>query len=234
MATARDTGIPLAAEGDSGVESSRGHGKGDRRSRRRPEQVRALLLDAAARLIGERGVTVSTKEIALAAGVSENSLFRHFPMKADLIAAAVVDPFVRFVDTFRQEWENQRDLPLDDEALMRRLVDDLYRSLAERRGVAAAFVMTAMDAAAEPMRARLAEALDELFVVLRRVGEDRATVGEGFDPTAVELSIRLHVAMIMTSVVLEDVFLPRAPRCTADELIDHITRLNLYGVRGPR
>jgi AcrR family transcriptional regulator len=206
-----------------------------RKSRRRPKEVRALLLDGATRVIGEKGLAASTKEIAAAAGVSENSLFRHFPTKAELIVAAVVDPFVRFVEMFREAWEGQRHSPLDDDAMGYLLVEDLYQSLKERRGLVAAFAMAAMDPAAAQMRERLAAALDELFAVLREIGEERSTVGQGFDPTAVELTIRLHVAMIMSTVVMADVFLPHDPRPDDPTLIKHMTEVVLYGVpRAPR
>lgn len=201
-------------------------------TRRRPEQVRGLLMDAAARLIGERGMSVSTKEIAQAAGVSENSLFRHFPTKVDLCAAAVLEPFVEFVHTFRREWEGQRTDPMGDEELMRALVSDVYLSLSKRRTLASALVVTSLEPGADVLRARLAEALDEMFVVLRRIGEDRSRVGAGFDATAVELSIRLHVGMILTSVVMNEVLLSGQAPADESALIDHITRLNLYGIAG--
>lgn len=203
------------------------------RSRRRPEQVRALLLEATARLVGERGLAVSTRDIAAAAGVSENSLFRHFPTKVELVAAAVVEPFTEFVRSFRRQWERQRTDPLGDEELMRALVEDVYLSLRKRRELTAAMVVASMDPAAVGLRQRLTEALDELFVVLRRIGEDRSTVGAGFDATDVELSIRLHIGMIMTSVLMGEVLLSRYADVGADRLVDHMARLNLYGIAGP-
>jgi AcrR family transcriptional regulator len=230
-ASAADGGRPV----QSAVERRRVAAQQNRRSRRSSREVRALLLDAAARVIGEKGLGASTREIATVAGVSENSLFRHFPTKSDLVVAAVIDPFVRFLETFREKWEAQRNSPLTDDTLIHLLVGDLYRNLKERRGLVTAFAMAAMDPSAAAMRDRVARALDSLFAVLRQIGEDRAGVGEGFDPTAVELTIRLHVAMITCSVIMADVFLPRDPRPDDTELINHIAEVNLYGVpRVPR
>jgi AcrR family transcriptional regulator len=46
---------------------------------------RARILDAAEKVLVERGTTVSTEEIAKAAGVGIGTLFRHFPTKEELI-----------------------------------------------------------------------------------------------------------------------------------------------------
>ncbi|MEU4240202.1 helix-turn-helix domain-containing protein [Actinoplanes sp. NPDC026619] len=46
---------------------------------------RARILDAAEKVLVERGTTVSTEEIAKAAGVGIGTLFRHFPTKEELV-----------------------------------------------------------------------------------------------------------------------------------------------------
>lgn len=56
------------------------------RREERKERTRQDLLDAARTLFGERGFhQVSTAEIAAAAGVTERTLFRHFPSKISLV-----------------------------------------------------------------------------------------------------------------------------------------------------
>ncbi|MFE9425509.1 TetR/AcrR family transcriptional regulator [Kitasatospora sp. NPDC006697] len=50
---------------------------------------RARLLDVAATVFAERGVGVTTEEIARAAGVGVGTLFRHFPTKEALLAAVL-------------------------------------------------------------------------------------------------------------------------------------------------
>lgn len=54
-----------------------------------PDERRAALVAAALPLILEHGTRVSTREIALAAGVAEGTIFRAFPDKASLIEATV-------------------------------------------------------------------------------------------------------------------------------------------------
>jgi len=51
---------------------------------------RARILEAAEKLLVERGTTVSTEEIARAAGVGIGTLFRHFPTKEELIQGVFV------------------------------------------------------------------------------------------------------------------------------------------------
>lgn len=56
--------------------------------RRRPrEQVRADLLDAAERLVRERGFRVSVDEIATAAGMTKGAVYSNFTNRAELMEA---------------------------------------------------------------------------------------------------------------------------------------------------
>jgi AcrR family transcriptional regulator len=54
-----------------------------------PDARRAALVSATLALIRKRGLDVSTREIAAAAGVAEGTIFRAFPDKESLIHAAV-------------------------------------------------------------------------------------------------------------------------------------------------
>ena len=54
--------------------------------RKEPEKVRAALIQAAAQLIAEQGLTRLTVDaVARAAGVTKGGLFHHFPSKQDLV-----------------------------------------------------------------------------------------------------------------------------------------------------
>src|SRR3954447_12950008 len=54
-----------------------------------PEERRAAIVAAALPLILERGVNVTTRELAEAAQIAEGTIFRVFPDKEALIAAVV-------------------------------------------------------------------------------------------------------------------------------------------------
>jgi len=56
-----------------------------------PEERRRAIVAALVPVVLERGTDLSTKEIAQVAGVAEGTLFRAFPDKRSLVAAAVVE-----------------------------------------------------------------------------------------------------------------------------------------------
>lgn len=73
---------------------------------------RAALVAAALPLVVERGLDVTTKEIAAAAGVAEGTIFRAFPTKDDLLVATARQAFDTTV--LEQELAHIRaDLDLD-------------------------------------------------------------------------------------------------------------------------
>lgn len=53
------------------------------------DERRAAILEAALPLLRERGTSVTTREIAIAAGIAEGTIFRVFPDKSALVAAAL-------------------------------------------------------------------------------------------------------------------------------------------------
>jgi AcrR family transcriptional regulator len=68
----------------------------------RTATTRAALLAATVEAVVERGYAgASTTEICRRAGVSQGALFRHFPTKGAVLAAAVADLFPRIPDGFR-------------------------------------------------------------------------------------------------------------------------------------
>lgn len=62
------------------------------------ERTRRLLIEAASRVISERGAGVSLADIAAEAGVSKGALTHHFPSRDDLEAAILIDGTQRFAD----------------------------------------------------------------------------------------------------------------------------------------
>jgi len=59
---------------------------------------RARILDAAARVFAAEGAAGSTEQVAAKAGVAVGTIFRHFPTKADLLAAIMKDTLVRVAE----------------------------------------------------------------------------------------------------------------------------------------
>src|SRR4051812_27460526 len=78
---------------------------GEKRTLRKPEEVRSLLLDAAREVFGERGFEAATTlEIAKRAGVAHALLFRHFGTKAELFEQAVFSPFEAGLGEILAQW----------------------------------------------------------------------------------------------------------------------------------
>ena len=74
---------------------------------RRADAVRnrTAILKAAKQLVTEKGTEVAMGEISRAAGVAVGTLYRHFPNKADLLAAVVNEYVEALADDAQGAWE---------------------------------------------------------------------------------------------------------------------------------
>jgi AcrR family transcriptional regulator len=92
------------------------------------EERRAEIIDAVLPLLIERGVTITSREIAAAAGVSEGTIFNVFADKDELLAAAfdaAIDqaPFERAILEIDPAAPFEQRLILATELIQRRIVD---------------------------------------------------------------------------------------------------------------
>ena len=73
---------------------------------RRADAVRnrTAILQAARQLVSEQGAEVAMGEIARAAGVAVGTLYRHFPTKADLLAAVVTQYVETLAQAIQEAW----------------------------------------------------------------------------------------------------------------------------------
>ena len=65
---------------------------------------RTAILEAAKQLVTEQGAEVAMGEIARVAGVAVGTLYRHFPNKADLLAAVVNEYVEALADDAQDAW----------------------------------------------------------------------------------------------------------------------------------
>src|SRR5437016_3595210 len=88
---------------------------------------RRLVLAAAMELFAENEFSeVTTKEIAVRAGVTEPVLFRHFGSKAVLFEEAATAPFQEFMHGYLESWKSGR-IPGQGDVLQ--LARDFYGRL---------------------------------------------------------------------------------------------------------
>ena len=92
---------------DRGGTVAQTRGATSERSARRADAVRnrTAILEAAKQLVTEQGTEVAMGEIARAAGVAVGTLYRHFPNKADLLAAVVNEYVEALADDAQDAWE---------------------------------------------------------------------------------------------------------------------------------
>ena len=185
--------------------------------RRRPAELRGRLLDAGRDLFAEQGYPATTqRQIASAAGVSPSVLFRNFGSKSQLLIEAVVDPFGAFVS----DVYSALDLTGGDrQSLARGVIEDLQRRLGTHRLSLRALLTTLQSTDGDVVMRETGARMDTLFDRLAPMLETSRGASEGAIGSS-ELALRLLVGTITTMVVLDDWFLPRAPRPRQRQLAD--------------
>lgn len=89
------------------------------------EQRREELVDAAMRVFAKHGAAAPTTEIAKEAGISQAYLFRLFPTKEELFAAATRESSRRMMVAFRAAAARAREAGSDPLYVMGRAYDEL-------------------------------------------------------------------------------------------------------------
>ena len=142
---------------------------------RRADAVRnrASILEAARRLVTERGTDVAMGEIAREAGVAVGTLYRHFPNKADLLAAVVTQYVEAVAEDAQDAWARveagRADAAQELLEFLERALEMIFRSHAAK---AVAQALGAQVEYSEP-EARATEALERLIGAGRASGRLR-------------------------------------------------------------
>lgn len=197
------------------------------RTRRTPEQVRSLLLDAARSTFAAKGYArSSTREIADAAGVSEALLFRHFGTKAHLFELAILRPFHGFMDAYVEgRPADVTDRPPPPEVPSRDYVATLYELLSSHRELVMALLAARayeVDLTATP---ELSDALDRLQAVVELELAQRGLAG-----VDVPVTIRLTFAMVAALAVFQDWLFPPERRPPRERLVDEMVHFMVHGL----
>ncbi len=198
----------------------------NRVTRRKRGEPRALLLKAADELFSERGYDASTREIAERAQVSETLMFRYFGSKAGLFHAAMVTPFVEFVDHYVANATPNADSSDDDDLypVTLRFVSDFYDLFTEHRGLVAMLWSSQAhqdsDLAEGDMFADVWTALDKLVALGARARTGR--------PARNEIATRAILSMIAGMAIANSSFRDRKvpPRSA---VVEELAKIAFYG-----
>lgn len=199
------------------------------RVRRRPAELRALILTAAEETFARLGYTeTTTVEVARAAGVSRSVLLRHFPTKQELFRAAIEQPLLRFVQAWVPAWTAQFEAPWTNTDLMREFVGDLYRNAREHRG-AVRILMLHGDQLDPEVRDQVWAAMNVGLVALRAAGE-RELGPRGYSTTRVGLTVKAVLSLVFGFVALEPAFDSLGDKGEdPDVVVEHLAALLLHG-----
>lgn len=203
-----------------------------KRTRRPTAEVVTLILDAAEQVFTEKGyVAATTDEIAVCAGVARSVVYRHFKNKADIFRRAVLLPFVEFLREYQFAWRSQTTQPWEDEKLMRTMVGLFYDNFETHRDTILTIALAGNDIDDET-NVYLDEELDRFFGTMLMISENEVFRRPWMSLDGLELTLRLTLGGIAASVALSRLFLPRGDRRPSrDEIVDHITRQTLWGMR---
>jgi AcrR family transcriptional regulator len=193
------------------------------------EAPRERLLAAAYKLFSQRGYPgTSTRDLAAAAGVTERTLFRHFPTKVMIFRAAVVQPFHQAIVGYVERWEQYQHGIKDPLSEMADLFHELFDVLIGHRGMvqalmaAEAFEPNALEAD-DPDGIGLADLLGRLQTVME---VEARTRGWKLDA---EVTIRLLFGMLMSTTVHAN-WLFNQPPPSRDRMLAELAALGVYGM----
>jgi AcrR family transcriptional regulator len=175
-----------------------------------PDDRRAALISATVPLLREHGLTVSTRQIAQAAGVAEGTIFGVFPDKPSLVQAAMVQsldpaPMLDTLRVYASITDLRTRLGLVARLLSRRFTDNATL-------IAAARCMAMAGDLPADLASRLAESREQMLSAIARLIEpDRELLRSSPDSVA-------RLLLMMVSATAHGVF-GEADSMDGDEIV---------------
>lgn len=219
MSTVRTVPTPLPPPGDA-----------DGR-RRIGERNRQRLLDAATELFARRGYRgTTTRDIAVAAGITERTLFRHVPSKAALFREAVVAPVDEFVRAFTTDWNDRPTGSRGAEVEVREFYETLLAVIDRERSLLlallAALADETHDADFPDLPLTFAPMLDALAAIFAVEAELRGWMLDH------GVAVRLIVGMALSVTLHRDWLFAGGDVPSQATLVEQLTRFTLHGLAG--
>lgn len=193
-------------------------------SRRSTEEVRTLLLTSARRLFSIYGYHgTSTRDVATAAGVTAQAIYRHFGNKEGLFEAAVEGPLHGTVDGFLKDWEFIGSDQSNNAAAALLFMRSVVTLLRQNRELFAAYLQ------GRPYRDVEESVLSrELGSVVERV--QTAITGQGLVGVDVPVTVRCITGMLMSVVLYDDFLFPPNDRPSDDRILTEAVAITLRGI----
>jgi AcrR family transcriptional regulator len=200
-----------------------------RTGRRRSIEVRAHLLEAAAKHFAARPYAeVTTKEIAESAGVSMSVMYRHFPAKTDLFREVTLVPLIGAIEEFATSWRSQRNEPWTSYRLAREFLRDLYLNLVDHREALIALVSA--DGLDTDLVEELVVAINRLFDQVLLIGVYESERVGWYDREGLDLAVRQIAAMVFGAIAFDRWLLPPGATNDQDKFLDSLTQLAVWGL----
>jgi len=206
---------------------------GDRMDGRRAvgAKNRERLLNAAIELFARRGYRGTTmRDIAVAAGITERTLFRHVPSKAALFQEAVAGPVEQFFADFHESWAARPRGSRDAETEVREFFESLRTVLEGERALLQAFLAAMSVGDGEglgDLRTTFTPIIDSLVEIFAIEAEMRGwTLDRG-------IAVRLIIGMAFSVTVHRDWLFTDEQLADFEYVVDQLTRMTLWGLEGP-
>lgn len=207
-----------------GAESSQG------RPRRKPGEVRRLLVDAAREIFVDVGYQgASLRQIALRAHTTQAVLYRYFPSKSELFEEAVLRPVDDFVANLVAEWRTTSVSVLSTHDLIAGFTRSLYDFTVRHRGLIVALL--AADAHNEDSMTQTKTSFAQtIHTVVSRALDDAAN--RGWADIDVEVAAPATMAMIISTALLDDWLFPHTERPNRERILNELIRYEIRAITG--
>ncbi len=207
---------------------------GSRRTRRTPEEVRALVLRAAQGLFADHGYHgTKTREIAERAGVAEPVIFRHFGSKAEIFEVSILAPFTAFANEWAESWRIEPLAAADEYELTRTFVEGFYGLALDHREVLRTLMAARTlggDAALTEVADRVVVQLADLLMLVRDllVEHRDARKWDALDPP---VTVAVAFGAILSVVLFDEWVFPVGERRPSRvRQVEELTQMLLNGV----
>ncbi|HTK61634.1 MAG TPA: helix-turn-helix domain-containing protein [Pseudonocardia sp.] len=199
---------------------------GSARLRRSSAELHALILRAAEELFGARGYeATTTRDIAVAAEVTEAAIYRHFGTKEALFEAAIARPYREVIGSFLRSWQRRAPGSNTNNEVTREFVERFYDFVQEHRRLLKAY-LTYREYNPQEGDSALSRELDHIESAMRNESASR-----GFPQVDIPIAVRCAAGMVLALALHDDLLFPAgAARPHRDRVVAEAVAFALHGV----